>query len=130
VYKQRQYARSEIKGIVSFAVAGDAARVIKADLNEFSFGGFSVSAEARLEVGAIVQFDILPEILGEHIKGRAVVRHAREFQKQGRVFYIVGFEFIEINKQAVISLMNISRAKANQEKTGASKPRSKYDGPF
>lgn len=130
MYKQRQYARSEIRGVVSLIVSGDAARVIKADLNELSFGGFSVSAESRMEPGAIVQFDILPEILGEHIKGRAAIRHAREFQKQGRIFYIVGFEFIEVNKQAIISLMNVSRSKANQERTSASKPKSKYDGPF
>ncbi len=115
---------------MNISVAGDAARVIKADLNEFGFGGYSVSAKEKLEAGTIVLFDLLPELLGEHIKGKAVVRHTREFQKQGHIFHIIGFEFIEVNKQAIISLMNISRTKANQEKPIVFKPKSKYEGPF
>lgn len=130
MYIKRVYARYEIRGFVTMIPVNNTAHIIKADFNEVCYGGFSALAKEKLEPGMAVEFDLLPELLGEHIKGKAKVKYISGTKKFGRDTYLIGLEFIEVNKAAIVSLMNIYRARANQTKRETQKPKRGYDLPF
>jgi hypothetical protein len=130
-YLPRGHARFEIPGWISLKSGpGADSSPLKCDLVNLSFKGCLVLAAERLEPGAAVDFDLVPELVAEHIHGQGIIRHARELHLRGNIVFALGIEFLSSSKEALISLFNVYHTRVNLAKREVNKPKIKYDGPF
>ncbi|HTY45178.1 MAG TPA: PilZ domain-containing protein [Patescibacteria group bacterium] len=129
MHQARNHARHEIEGFANLMPESGAQQAIRGILANLSFGGFCVRANHRLEPGSVVAFDVLTEVCGEHLTGKGKVKYSNELKRHDSSF-VIGIEFLEVNKPLVINCMDLHKAQLLRRKQEYAKPKQKYEGPF
>ena len=114
--EQRKYIRYDLEGwarlkfeaegTVDIKRVDDLSHVIRADLQDISYGGISVWAGEKMESGANVLFELTTKFWDDPISGKGKVRYAREMRRLGEHKIRVGIEFLEVNREIVKDILN------------------------
>ncbi len=104
--KGRSYIRYFVNGSVNLKSESGAVIVSDAILVNISFMGLCLEAKERIKIGTIVQFEVLTDLLGKILVGKAVVRNIEEVKTRGSQMFRVGIEFVDINKDDILCLLN------------------------
>jgi c-di-GMP-binding flagellar brake protein YcgR len=109
--EQRRYVRHDLEGQVSlnFEMEGsvnlrredDLSHIVKADLQDISYGGISIWASEKMEVGLNVFFELVTKFWEEPITGKGKVRYAREMKRYGSNNIRMGLEFTDVNRETI-----------------------------
>ena len=92
----------------------DLAKIIEGKLLDISFGGLSIFLKESIELGAIVQAIVQfnsPNVLEKQLVGRGTVVHASQYSLNGQDGFRIGLEFIEVDKEIVINIIDKLRSK-------------------
>jgi c-di-GMP-binding flagellar brake protein YcgR len=130
MHKPRNYSRTNIVGTATIHPENEPTKTIRADLANLSFGGCCVYAREQLAPDAVIEFVLSTELSGEQLSGKGKIKHVKESSRFGKVVFTVGIEFIDTNREVIVNLLNIYRARINQAKMESSRPKPKYEGPF
>lgn len=131
MHDRRNYERYLINGRVNLKFDNNVSDIVKLDLVEIGFIGFSVHSSDKLELGKIVQFEIMPELMENSLVGKGEIKDITPItENDALVLYRVGIEFIDVDKDNILKLININQAKliAESDKKHGNKP-SDF-GPF
>ncbi len=116
---RRNYIRYIISGTVNLKFPGDSPPSLKADLADIGFIGFSIYWHELIELGQIVQFEINTEFRDTPLIGKGEIKNIAEVIENESLIYKIGIEFIEVEQDIVLKLINSQQAKIiNEEKKG------------
>ncbi len=123
--EKRGYERYLMNGSVNLRFENNDLSILNAELLDIGFIGFSIYSRDKIEVGQIVQFEIMPELMDNSFLGKGKIKDIVQVpQNEVLVFYRVGIEFIDVEKNNILKLININQAKiiAETEKQHRQKP--------
>lgn len=110
-FEKRDYIRYSADGTVNIKIEGDTPDIFKADLLDISFLGLSVYLKERLEIGAVVQFELTTELMRSPLTGRGKIKDIKEVKRYGSSGFRTSMEFIDIDKGATLDFLNIIQGK-------------------
>lgn len=116
--EKRAYDRLNVIAEVVLTSPEGAASLYKGRLQDLSFGGFAISAEQKTEPLTEMDFALRLPALGETIDGKGIVRHATENLKYKRKIFIIGIEFMQVDKDALTYIMKKIQRRIAQERRG------------
>ncbi len=124
MFDKRAYARFSVRGSVNIKTESDAPSIFEGELINIGFRGFSVLLNEKIATGTLVQFELLIDVYGEPLIGRAKVRNVREVKRHGMQGFELGVEFIEVNEYLIVVILHRIRRKISKEKhkRAASRP--------
>jgi len=129
-WDKRSYIRYITEGKVKIIFENETP-AIDGELIDVSFTGFSASFTQTLPPEAIVQFSLFTNLMGsESVVGKARIRNVQEFKKYGTPVFRAGFEFIQIDKDVVLDLVNKIQIKICDEAKRRWQSRSSNLGPL
>lgn len=96
----------EVEGTVDIKPVDASSHGIKSELRDISFGGMSVLANEKIEVGVDVLFDLVTKFWDESIAGRGKIKYVREIKRYETAAFRIGIEFIDINKESIQDILN------------------------
>ncbi len=111
---RRKYQRFNLEDAVFLKFESDLAKIIEGKLLDISFGGLSIFLKESIELGAIVQAIVQfnsPNVLEKQLVGRGTVVHASQYSLNGQDGFRIGLEFIEVDKEIVINIIDKLRSK-------------------
>lgn len=122
--EKRGYVRYLINGRVNLIFDNKDSTILKVDLVEIGFIGFSIYTPDKLELGKIVQFEIMTELMDNSLIGKGEIKDIAQVTENEVLVYRVGIEFIDVEKNDILKLININQAKiiAETEKQHRQKP--------
>ncbi len=104
---QRWYIRYKIQGTANLKPKIAGSFDIKAELMDLSYRGFAAWADASLEAGTDVDFELSTKLWDQPITGKGQIKYVQESKKDERVVFRVGVEFKEIDKKTLQSIINL-----------------------
>lgn len=109
MHDKRNYRRFNFENSIFLKFESDPAKIIEGKLLDFSFVGLSVFLKENVNVDAIVQaivqFDFLSSV-EQHLVGRGRVVHVKQHRLYAQNGFRIGLEFIEVDKDLVISILD------------------------
>ena len=112
--ERRKYLRFNIVGSVVLKIGDTTPTIIKAELFNISFDGFSVYTPEKIEIGSDVKFELSTKLWNEIITGEGKIRNMHETKRPDGSFR-VGIEFGEIDKKAIQHIINNIQAEICSE---------------
>ncbi len=114
-FEKRDYIRYSVNGTVNIKIEGDMPNIFKADLLDVSFLGLSVYLKERIEIGAIVQFELTTELMGRPLIGKGKIKHIKEVKRYDSSGFRTSIEFIDIDKGSIVDFLNKIQGKIAAE---------------
>ncbi len=130
MHERRNYARYLISGRVNLKFDNNDASILKLDLAEIGFIGFSILSPNKLELGQIVQFEIMPELMENSLTGKGEIKDIAQVREKDVLVYRIGIEFIDVEKDHILKLININQAKIAAETDKQHQQKPLDFGPF
>lgn len=90
-------------------------RTIKADLVDIGYIGLGVHTKEKIAEGAKVKFELVTKLLKEPIVGDGLIVYAEEIKSYDGNEFRVGIEFVNVDKKAIISIINHIHVEAAEE---------------
>jgi hypothetical protein len=118
---KRNYARLYLHGKAVLTLEAEPSRVLEGELCNISSGGFCFSYKEVLPRETAVLFEITLDDDWVILKGKAIVRNTRKEEDHGRKYYLLGAEFIETDRTALLTLLN-TRARRQPPQTTNREP--------
>jgi len=103
--ERRKYLRFNIEGSVVLKIGDETPVIIKAELFNISFDGFSVYTPEKIEIGSDVKFELSLKLWNEIIIGEGKIRYIHETKRPDGSFR-VGVEFCSIDKKVIQNIIN------------------------
>ena len=103
--ERRKYLRFNTVGSVVLKTGDGTPTIIRAELFNISFDGFSVYTPEKIEIGRNVSFELSIKILNEIIIGEGKIRYIHETKRPDGSFRI-GIEFSDIDKKIIQNIIN------------------------
>lgn len=104
--EKRNYERLPMDGSVGYSLEDKPYASFEAYLENIGFGGFAMYSKAGTEPGAVINFSLHTPLLGQPLTGRGKIRHMHAPWRSGSAVFMMGVEFLEINKDQVIFIIN------------------------
>ncbi len=122
--EKRGYQRYLINGSVNLKFEESDLSISKAELVDIGFIGFSIHSRDEIALGQIVQFEIIPELMDNSLIGKGRIKDIAQVPQNDVLVYRVGIEFIDVEKNDILKLININQAKiiAETERSHRQKP--------
>ena len=105
MHERRKYLRFNIAGSVVLKTGDTTPVIIKAELFNISFDGFSVYTLEKIEIGNDVKFELNLKLWNEVIIGEGKIRYIHETKRPDGSFR-VGVEFCNIDKKVIQNIIN------------------------
>jgi len=112
--ERRKYLRFNTAGSVVLKIGDAVPAIIKAELFNISFDGFSVYAPEKIEIGSDVKFELSVTLWNEVIIGEGKIRYIHETKRPDGSFR-VGVEFCDIDKKVIQNIINHIQAEICSE---------------
>ena len=112
--ERRKYLRFNTEGSVVLKIGDAAPTIIKTELFNISFDGFSVYTPEKIEIGNDVKFELSIKLWNEVIIGDGKIRYIHETKRPDGSFR-VGIEFSDIDKKAIQNIINHIQAEICSE---------------
>ena len=112
--ERRKYLRFNTAGSVVLKTGDETPAIIKTELLNISFDGFSVYTSEKIEIGSDVSFELSIKLWNEVIIGEGKIRYMHETKRPDGSFR-VGIEFGEIDKKAIQHIINNIQAEICSE---------------
>jgi len=112
--ERRKYLRFNTAGSVVLKTGDATPTIIKAELFNISFEGFSAYAPEKIEIGSDVKFELSLKSWDEPIIGEGKIRYIHETKRPDGSFR-VGIEFSNIDKKAIQHIINNIQAEICSE---------------
>jgi len=112
--ERRKYLRFNTAGSVVLKTGGATPAIIKAELFNISFDGFSIYTPEKIEIGSDVSFELSIKLWNEIIIGEGKIKYMHETKRPDGSFR-VGIEFSDIDKKAIQNIINHIQAEICSE---------------
>jgi len=112
--ERRKYLRFNTAGSAVLKTGGAAPAIIKAELFNISFDGFSVYTPEKIEIGSDVSFELSIKLWSEIIIGAGKIRYIHETKRPDESFRI-GVEFCNTDKKIIQNIINHIQAEICSE---------------
>jgi hypothetical protein len=106
MYKPRDYSRYPAEGKVVITGETEPSFSLNGDLLEISSQGFAMIGNSSVEPGKTVRFEITSSVTAAAFSGKAIVRGVREINQKSGITYRIGAQFVEVNKDLIVSLLD------------------------
>lgn len=116
MFDRRNYLRYVLEGSVNIKSDSNAPNIFKAVLVDIGFTGLSVFLKESLEIGTFVQFELVSTLTENPLIGTGKVKNIREAKMYGNAGVRIGIEFVKVDNDIVISILNKIQTKIGQEK--------------
>jgi len=107
--ERRKYLRFKTAGSVLLKTGDGTPAIIKAELFNISFEGFSIYAPEKIEVGANVRFELNINLWYESISGEGKIKYIHETKRPDESFRI-GVEFVKVDRKAIQHIISLIQA--------------------
>jgi len=117
--ERRNHIRLTAGGKVVIKREGGKTEEIEASLDNISFGGFGIFTKEKIEIGQIVDFELVMDLCCDKLSGKAKAKYIGEIDKFKGKFFNIGVEFIDTNENTIryfISRLQAKSAKEMREK--------------
>lgn len=128
--EKRGYERYLINGSVNLKFENSELSILKAELVDIGFIGFSIYARDKVEAGQIVQFEIIPELMENSLIGKGEIKDILQVNENEILVYRVGVEFIDVEKNSILKLINMNQAKIVSEADKMNRQKPPDFGPY
>ena len=112
--ERRKYLRFNTVGSVVLKTGDATPTIIKAELFNISFDGFSVYTQEKIEIGSDVSFELSIKLWNEIIIGEGKIRYIHETKRPDESFRI-GVEFCNMDKKVIQHIINNIQAEICSE---------------
>lgn len=112
---RRNYVRYIVEGKVSIKTKGDTSKTMVGQLLDLSSAGWTAFFKESIDVNAIIQFDLTPNFLEKHLKGKGRIIYVTQQKISGSKGFRIGVEFIEADKEIISGLLNEKQRLIRQE---------------
>ncbi|OGX16064.1 MAG: hypothetical protein A2166_05495 [Omnitrophica WOR_2 bacterium RBG_13_41_10] len=130
---KRNYKRFSYENSIFLKLEKDPSNIIEGKLLDISFLGMSIFLKENVNVDslvqAIVQFDS-PISLEKHLIGKGKVVYVKKQKFYAEDGFGIGVEFVEVDKEVVLSILDRLEAKIIDERKKQSQIPRKNPGPF
>lgn len=103
--EKRNYIRFFIEGSVKFKT-DDASNVVMVDLADVSFVGCALYLKEKKEIGTVIRFELNTELMDYPLIGKGKINHVKEIKKAGETAFKTGVEFVDVDKDLLLVLLN------------------------
>jgi len=108
--ERRLFVRFSMSGIVVLQLNPKKPDMINCELNDLSFDGIGMNSPQQLIPGTKAKFLIVNRQLNVNIGGMARVVYCNPIKYNGKDYFRVGLEFIEVDHEQVKAILkNIQR---------------------
>jgi hypothetical protein len=111
---KRNYRRFNLENNIFLKFESNPEKIIEGKLLDISFVGLSIFLKESVNVDVIaqtmVQFDFL-SFAEQHLIGKGKVVHVEKYRLYAQDGFRTGLEFIEVDKEIVIGIINRAEAK-------------------
>jgi hypothetical protein len=128
--EKRGYQRYVISGSVILKFEGNDSSILKVELVDIGFIGFSVYSRDEIALGQIVQFEIIPELMDNSLIGKGRIKDIAQVPQNDVLVFRVGIEFIDVEKDIILKLININQAKIVAETERHTRQKRNDFGPY
>lgn len=128
--EKRGYERYLITGSVNLKFENSELSILKAELVDIGFIGFSIYSRDKVEAGQIVQFEIMPELMENSLIGKGKIKDIMQVTENEVLVYRVGIEFIDVDKNSILKLINMNQAKIVSETDKMNRQKPLDFGPY
>jgi len=106
IAERRGHQRLDVNGYAILKDEGAVLSGVRAGLKEVSLGGFSVSSGKPIDPDKIVNFEIATRLTYKPLFGMAKIKHVSIPEKNHPHGYKIGIEFLTVNQEILMQLMN------------------------
>jgi len=130
MFNKRTHIRFLKSGNVNIAPEGNTANIFKGELIDIGFRGFSAYLKEKIDLDTIVQFELITKLWERPLIGKGKIRYIAQIKRYGAPCFRVGLEFIDINKDSIVTMLNQIRNKICKEKRKKIKPKPSGTSPY
>lgn len=116
MYEKRNYIRYPIRGDLIIKLEEDPAMVFNTELIDISFNGLSAYLKEKIAMGSIVHFEVKTELQQAPLTGKGKINYLKEVNRHNLSRFQVAIEFVDIDENAVLELLNYLQTIAAREK--------------
>lgn len=98
---KRNFTRFIISGVAVIKTEEGVLETFRAYLDNVSFGGFLLYSQKSIEVGKIVQFELLIKPVAYSLSGKGKVKYATITTRFKSPLFKIGIEFVDISRDIV-----------------------------
>jgi len=124
---KRNYERMAIDGNAIFRINDNADEALRVSLDNISFGGFSIYSKEKFEIDKMIDFELMLTLVGETLRGKGKIRYISQPKKFGTTIYVVGVEFVEIDRDNLAYVIKRIQTEIVNRTKGTSIVKKKLD---
>lgn len=113
--ERRGYERLSLDGYINLKGEKIKPGPLQVGLQDISFGGFASYGPQELEVDNVVEFELTTQLIDRPILGKGRIRHINKPQRYIVPIFVMGVEFIEVDKDMLLHLIKRQQLKKSQE---------------
>ncbi len=99
--ESRGHLRYSIEGKANIKPDDEPSRTISADLVDVCSTGVAVRANEKIETEASVSFELIIKQCDKPIPGKGKVKYLKEVKEGGDIFFRIGIQFIDVDKEEI-----------------------------
>jgi len=105
MYDKRNYRRFSFENNIFLKFESDPGKIVEGKLLDISFVGLSIFFKESVDANTILQFDV-PASIEQHLIGKGKVTYVKKHRLYAQDGFKIGLEFIEVDKEDVIDILN------------------------
>jgi hypothetical protein len=116
MFEKRSHVRYAQDGKVNIRTESDASKIVKGELINISFRGFAAYLKEKIDINTIFQFDLITDLSYKPLIGRGKIKNINEAKINDIQVFLVNAEFIDVEKNNIVMLLDLIRSSICQEK--------------
>ncbi|MBU0548538.1 MAG: PilZ domain-containing protein [Candidatus Omnitrophica bacterium] len=128
MFIKRGSLRYAIKARGWFKSEDGDAKVFEGKVLDLGYLGWSIFLKESIAINTIIQFDLSVDSLDHHLMGKGRIVYATQQKTATDVGFRIGVEFMEVDKDIIISFINESQRITKEERKRIEAERRKQLG--
>ncbi len=116
MFIKRNSLRYPIKAKGTFKSESGDPKVFEGDVLDLGYLGWSIFLKESVAVNTIIEFDLSADFLAQHLIGKGRIAYVAQLKIANNTGYRIGVEFIEFNKNIVMTFINENIRIVNEER--------------
>ena len=119
--EKRAFVRMDTCGSVKIDLGKSSPQLICADLKDIGYGGFCMHTSEALDLGSNIDFQLMIQSSYQAIIGKGAIKYSLHLGPGRAYCFKAGVEFIDINKDMIMHILNKPRIKASHQTVNRSR---------